>query len=304
MRDRAAQVNFAPGGRWDEASVGTNALDLALRTGRTETVFSAEHYSPMVHSWVCYAAPLRDPATGEVLGVLDLSTTWDRSHPMAAAAVTAFARGISAELSGRQPAPAASEPMSGTDALRLTVLGQLRVETCGTPLLLTRRQAEIVLALAMHPSGLTLDQVQAYVWGDDPVAPSTVKAEISRLRRAVGSVLLSRPYRLAVPVCCDALDVLGLLERGDVLAAVRAYTGSVLPHSDAPVARELAVRLDTALRTVVLNRPDVTAAVTLAERMPDDLEVLEHALVLAEPGSTAHARVAALHAAFLQPDPT
>jgi transcriptional regulator of acetoin/glycerol metabolism len=32
MRRAAERVNFVPGGRWDEASVGTNTLDLALRT--------------------------------------------------------------------------------------------------------------------------------------------------------------------------------------------------------------------------------------------------------------------------------
>ena len=38
MRRRAEQVNFAPGGRWDEVHMGTNALSLALRTGRPSTV--------------------------------------------------------------------------------------------------------------------------------------------------------------------------------------------------------------------------------------------------------------------------
>lgn len=81
MRRKAEQVNFVPGGRWDDESVGTNALDLANRHGTPSMVFSAEHYASIVHSWVCWAAPVRDPATGVQLGVLDLSTTWDRTHP-------------------------------------------------------------------------------------------------------------------------------------------------------------------------------------------------------------------------------
>ena len=32
MRRKAESVNFVPGGRWDDQSVGTNALDLANRT--------------------------------------------------------------------------------------------------------------------------------------------------------------------------------------------------------------------------------------------------------------------------------
>src|SRR6266545_3476592 len=92
MRRRAHGVNFVPGGRWDESSVGTNALDLALRIDAPATVYAAEHFSSWVHDWTCWAAPVHDPATGRQLGVLDLSTTWDRSHPMGTATAVAFAR--------------------------------------------------------------------------------------------------------------------------------------------------------------------------------------------------------------------
>ena len=98
MRRRAESVNFAPGGRWDEDSVGTNALAMALDEDRPAQVFSAEHYAAMVHGWCCFAAPLRDPVTGRPLGVLDLSSTWDRAHPMALAAVRALALAAQAVL--------------------------------------------------------------------------------------------------------------------------------------------------------------------------------------------------------------
>ncbi len=91
MRRKAEKVNFIPGGRWDEASVGTNALDLALRLDHPATVYSAEHFSSCVHGWVCWAAPVHDPLTGHQLGVLDLSTTWDRSHPIGPATAQALA---------------------------------------------------------------------------------------------------------------------------------------------------------------------------------------------------------------------
>ena len=61
MRRKAESVNFVPGGRWDDASVGTNALDLANRVGAPSMVFSAEHYASIVHNWVCWAAPVHDP---------------------------------------------------------------------------------------------------------------------------------------------------------------------------------------------------------------------------------------------------
>ena len=98
MRRKAEKVNFIPGGRWDEASVGTNALDLALRLDHAATVYSAEHFSSCVHGWVCWAAPVHDPRTGRQLGVLDLSTTWDRSHPIGLATAQALARLLGREV--------------------------------------------------------------------------------------------------------------------------------------------------------------------------------------------------------------
>src|SRR5512139_2057316 len=73
MRRRAGAVNFAPGGRWDEHAMGTNALSLALRNGSPAAVFSAEHLVHALHGWVCYCAPIHGP-DGSVLGVLDLSS--------------------------------------------------------------------------------------------------------------------------------------------------------------------------------------------------------------------------------------
>ncbi|MFL6002218.1 MAG: transcriptional regulator, partial [Nocardioides sp.] len=98
MRRKAETVNFVPGGRWDEASVGTNALAIAMRTGDPSMVFSAEHYASMVHNWVCWAAPVHDPVTGDQIGVIDLSTTWDRTHPIGLATARVMARLIESAM--------------------------------------------------------------------------------------------------------------------------------------------------------------------------------------------------------------
>ncbi len=102
MRRKAESVNFVPGGRWDDSSVGTNALDLANRQAAPAMVFSAEHYAPIVHNWVCWAHPLHDPKTGVKLGVIDLSTTWDRSHPIG----LATARVLATLIEGAMPSSA------------------------------------------------------------------------------------------------------------------------------------------------------------------------------------------------------
>ena len=115
MRRKAETVNFVPGGRWDDASVGTNALDLANRVGAPSMVFSAEHYASIVHNWVCWAAPVHDPATGEQLGVIDLSTTWDRTHPIGLATARVMARLIETAMpdSGSHPRTPRRSPTTG-----------------------------------------------------------------------------------------------------------------------------------------------------------------------------------------------
>ena len=104
MRRKAETVNFVPGGRWDDQSVGTNALDLANRLATPAMVFSAEHYASIVHNWVCWAAPVHDPVSGAKLGVIDLSTTWDRSHPIGLATARVMARLIETALPRTAPA--------------------------------------------------------------------------------------------------------------------------------------------------------------------------------------------------------
>ena len=93
MRRKAETVNFVAGGRWDDepASAPTPSTS-PTGCSRPAMVFSAEHYAPIVHNWVCWAAPVHDPVTGAQLGVIDLSTTWDRTHPIGLATARVMAR--------------------------------------------------------------------------------------------------------------------------------------------------------------------------------------------------------------------
>ncbi|HEY3015794.1 MAG TPA: transcriptional regulator, partial [Nocardioides sp.] len=144
MRRKAESVNFVAGGQWDDESVGTNALDLANRSGTPSMVFSAEHYAPIVHNWVCWAAPVHDPVTGEQLGVIDLSTTWDRSHPIGLATARVLARLIEGAMPlGTHPG-SRSVVDTGEPGLALTLLGRAEARLDGVRLLLNRRQTEIL----------------------------------------------------------------------------------------------------------------------------------------------------------------
>jgi hypothetical protein len=276
MRRRAEGVNFVAGGRWDEASVGTNALDLALRLDTAATVYSAEHFNPCVHDWTCWAAPVHDPATGRQLGVIDLSTTWDRTHPMGTAMVTAFARLLEQALPASATHQPARDRAAGTLTLRL--LGRAEAELDGVRLLLSRRQLEILALLALHPQGLSPGALHANLYGDRQVSMTTLKAEVSHLRTVLGGGITSRTYRITVPVRCDATESAERLRAGDLLGAASAYGGEMLAGTDAPGLTEHAHYLAVAIREALLADPRPEAVLRYAEAVPYDIEVLEQAV--------------------------
>jgi hypothetical protein len=287
MRRRAEQVNFAPGGRWDEQAMGTNALSLALRTGRPSTVFSAEHLVRALHGWVCYCAPIRSPH-GRVLGVLDLSTTWDRSHPLAMSTVRTLVATIEARLRTELPDQSPGNPFP----VRLSCLGAETAVREGRPLPLRPRQLEILTLLALTPDGFVPGRLREELYGDRPVTLSTFKAEMSHLRRALGGSISTRRYTLTSPVSCDALDVLRALESGDTATALRLYRGPLLPRSEAPGIVEWRTHLEVAVREAVLASTWPEHALRYGERAPYDAEVHEHALHLLSPTDTRRALAA------------
>lgn len=325
MRGAAESVGFVPGGRWDEASAGTNALGLALLTGRTETVFSAEHWVEAVQGWVCWSVPITSPG-GRRLGVLDLSGTWDRFSPIAELAMSALGRlveanlpgdvdavGVDAVAPGRQTwasAAAASaaaggssygvgaEPgVGGVGALELRLLGRPAALLDGRPLALSPRQAEILAALAIE-GPQSLDQLQTHVYGERPVSATTIKAEVSHLRRLLGGAIASRPYRLTLPVRVDALEVIERLRGGDLAGAVASYAGQLLPESDAPFAVDNRHVIDVGLRRSLLIGGTAAQLLAFAEVHRADEAVLERAIAISGEGDpTRHQAEARLQLA-------
>jgi len=278
MRRKAETVNFVPGGRWDEGSVGTNALAIAGRTAAPSMVFSAEHYAEVVHNWVCWAAPVFDPATGRPLGVIDLSTTWDRTHPIGLATARVMARLIEGALPADRRTTLAGDAAPAEAGLTLTLLGTAQVWLDGRRLLLNRRQTEILALLALHPSGLSVEHLHALLYGDASVTTSTLKAEVSHLRAALAGQLSSRPYRLTMPVATDVEEVQRLLRRGEVRAAVRAYGGDLLPGTDSPALVQMGDYLAVSVREALLATPDPDAVLRYSELAPYDTAVVEACL--------------------------
>lgn len=88
----ADRLGFVEGANWGEGAVGTNAIGTALVSQRAVQVFSAEHFLRSHHPWTCAGAPIRDPRTGQVIGVVDVSGPAATVHPTTIALVDAVAR--------------------------------------------------------------------------------------------------------------------------------------------------------------------------------------------------------------------
>jgi sigma-54 dependent transcriptional regulator, acetoin dehydrogenase operon transcriptional activator AcoR len=74
---RFDHVSLAPGFVYAEQLVGTNGIGTALQTRRPAFVRGDEHFADELTALACAAAPITDPRTGRVLGVVDL-TSWAR----------------------------------------------------------------------------------------------------------------------------------------------------------------------------------------------------------------------------------
>lgn len=69
----ANQMAFSEGHRWHEQDVGTNAISVALQTGKMTTLTGYDHYAVGSHKWSCTAVVIYD-AHENVCGVLDVSS--------------------------------------------------------------------------------------------------------------------------------------------------------------------------------------------------------------------------------------
>lgn len=274
VRARADALGFREGATWTEDVVGTNAIGTAIAEGSPVQLFSGEHFEQTQHPWYCTAAPVHDPRTGELLGVVDVSGPALTLHPTVTALVetavrlaqaqlwrhhesrlerlrltaapmlasstgpillvddngwVAHASGVAATKRVAAPrgdrtltvpglGPCSPERVAGGWVIRPQDQGariEMRLDLSGSPVVvvsgadnpwrapLSGRHAEILLLLhRAGPRGLSVTELSSGLYGD-PDHAVAIRAEISRLRRILGSVIDGRPYRLAESVHLD-----------------------------------------------------------------------------------------------------
>jgi transcriptional regulator of acetoin/glycerol metabolism len=309
LRSKAEVMNFVEGARWSEDCAGTNAPGTALALDRPVQVFASEHFSRIVQPWTCSAAPIHDPATGELLGVVDLTGGHHIGSPHARALVGATVAAVESELrltiftrnAPVEVGPTARRPdktrAGATAATRLEVLGRedAALSSRAGTIRLSQRHAELLLLIMTHPGGLSVEQLSSLL-SESESAPVTIRAEMSRLRQHLGAGFISsRPYRIAVDLASDFDEVRRLIGRGSLRRALAAYAGPVLPRSTAPGIVELREDLRAELRRALLQTTQADLLFTYAQTPDgwDDAELWERCLTLLPRTSPRRATVAA-----------
>lgn len=279
---RAESIRFAEGTWWAERHVGTNAMGTSLRIADAVQIRSTEHFASAVQRWYCAAAPIRDPATGQILGVVDVTGGEAIGSPQTLAMIRASAAMSEAELNRLR----VLRRLEGRThrSVRILALGRADAEVrLGSRCFrLSPRHSDIVVMLAEHPEGLAADALSDALYGEADHR-SSLRGEITRLRALMGSdIIQSRPYRFATDVWADWIETAANLDARRLSSALRRYEGPLLPRSEAPAVVSLRHRLDYQLRQAVLKCHDIDVIVTWTRSAEGahDLEALEHQLAL------------------------
>lgn len=294
VRTLTGDMGFVPGANWSEDAVGTSAPGTALALDRSVQIRGAEHFNRLVQPWSCSAAPVHDPETRRILGVIDVTGGVEAVTPQAQLLVDATARAIEGELlvarlrARADAPPSRRRPTARVEATRavLRVLGRDRAllelsgEAGESVTELGARHAELLLMLAVHRQGLSAERLGELVYGDAS-ATDTLRPELVRLRKHLERVApqlvpASRPYRLTTPLETDAHQLLSLLDRGAHRVALAAYRGDVLPDSVAPGVEEFRDTVRTALREALMSEASVDVLLAFADTAggSDDVELL------------------------------
>jgi hypothetical protein len=173
-------MHFVCGADWSEAGAGTNALGTAIAVDHPVQIFSAEHFNRIVHPWQCSGAPIHDPATGEILGVVDLTGHLRTAHPHTLALVTAAA--------GMAEAYLRHDQLRRDEAIREAYLERIAGVT--QPTALVRRSGHVIAAV---PHGWLNAGVGAVDAGGELTLADGGVADVEALDGLDAFVLWRRP---------------------------------------------------------------------------------------------------------------
>jgi sigma-54 dependent transcriptional regulator, acetoin dehydrogenase operon transcriptional activator AcoR len=92
------RVYFAQGFGYAEGEVGTNGVGTVLEFGESVHIVGAEHFVEALQAFACAGAPVHDPLSGRIEGVLDISCLSDHTTPLMHSLVRSAAARIERNL--------------------------------------------------------------------------------------------------------------------------------------------------------------------------------------------------------------
>ena len=89
---------LAPGYFYSERSVGTNGIGTAAEDPNSGWVVGSEHYVEWLQQLSCAGAPIHNPITGEIEGVLDVTCRFEDTDPLMVPFIKEAARDVERQL--------------------------------------------------------------------------------------------------------------------------------------------------------------------------------------------------------------
>ena len=91
-------VAFAPGFDYGEDEIGTNGVGTVFEAGQPVHIVGPEHFIEKLQPFACAGAPIKDPLTGRIEGILDISCLTEHSSPLMHSLVRSAAHDIERNL--------------------------------------------------------------------------------------------------------------------------------------------------------------------------------------------------------------
>lgn len=92
------RIQLAPGFSYAERHVGTNGIGTSLQAHQPHLVLGTEHFAERLHTMACAGAPIRDPVTRKLVGLLDVTCQYKDVNPLMQSLVYNAANSIEQRL--------------------------------------------------------------------------------------------------------------------------------------------------------------------------------------------------------------
>jgi signal transduction histidine kinase len=294
MMNALDSVRLAPGYSYSEEFVGTNGIGTALETGQPTFIRGEEHYVGTLGRLACAGAPIRDPISRRIVGVLDLTCWAGHSDPVQFALAKMAASQIEDRMRARAHESETALLEAYLEQARRFPLGVLAIG--GDVVLMNTHLRQALdpndqMALLEHASDLLPARVTGTVLA---VLPSGTAVKMLAVERSV-----TRGGRVDavfhVHIAADAAaQLVGVAQPGERFVAVGHDPLSMLAEQQASlrrvatlvargvdpsdvftvVADELARCLNVAHAALVRRDSDGTAVLIAGHHEPDSMKIL------------------------------